>query len=349
MVSSPRERRFAYASSGLLLAVYEVSGGAAGARADVVYANGVAIAEMDGSGNVFELHADYLGSPRHVTDGGTGALAGGQAFGPYGERMEGASPGGALPWGRRPVTGWTGHMGEDAAGLIYMRARHYSPAWHRFVGPDRGADPGGLNQYAYVGGRVFSSVDPSGLRMETKDRYCDWSDFLAWVEYWDRYSDAIIAGWMAEAIARIELTRQIEAWTKENAGAIMTVQRVEALLKGFPVWLANLLPHHEALLIEFEKAVLLLESAPHWFLNMVTIKDGTAEPLDRFTSKQTWDSFSQTVTAGMLVDWRDSQNAGWRWYIPCWPFSGGVANDCHTTVTNAMGWLGVEYDAARPH
>jgi hypothetical protein len=44
-----------------------------------------------------------------------------------------------------------------------MRGRYYSPLWHRFVSSDRGADPNGLNQYAYVGGAPFTAVDPSGM------------------------------------------------------------------------------------------------------------------------------------------------------------------------------------------
>jgi len=36
----------------------------------VLYADGEAVAEIDKDGNVFELHCDHLGSPRHVTDGG---------------------------------------------------------------------------------------------------------------------------------------------------------------------------------------------------------------------------------------------------------------------------------------
>jgi hypothetical protein len=155
---------------------------------------------------------------------------------------------------------------------------------------------------------------------------------------------------MAQYEAEKELARQTEVWIRENAGAVLTVERVDALLKYFPVWLAMLLPRHEAVLLNCEGAVLILESGPHGLLkNMVAIKLGTAELLARFTGRGTWDSFSQTITAGMALDWRDGWNAGASWYIPCWPFPASVANDCHTAVTGAMGWLGVGYDAARPH
>jgi hypothetical protein len=67
-----------------------------------------------------------------------GQTVGEQAFGPYGERMVGTFNGKVFPSGYRPLTGWTDHANEDATGLIYMRGRHYSPAWHRFVGSGRG-------------------------------------------------------------------------------------------------------------------------------------------------------------------------------------------------------------------
>jgi hypothetical protein len=47
-----------------------------------------------------------------------------------------------------------------------MRGRYYSPLWHRFVSSDRGADPNGPNQYAYVGGSPFTATDPSGMEGE---------------------------------------------------------------------------------------------------------------------------------------------------------------------------------------
>ncbi len=55
-------------------------------------------------------------------------------------------------------------------GLIYMRARYYSPDIRRFVNADiiRGAisDSTSLNRYAYVNGNPASLVDPLGLSAE---------------------------------------------------------------------------------------------------------------------------------------------------------------------------------------
>jgi hypothetical protein len=86
------------------------------AKRDVVYAGGGAVAEIDADGNIYELHCDHLGSPRHVTSGASGAVVGEQAFGPYGERIVGTFNGKQFPSGYRPATGWTGHLDEDATG-----------------------------------------------------------------------------------------------------------------------------------------------------------------------------------------------------------------------------------------
>jgi RHS repeat-associated protein len=137
-----------------------------------VYANGEAIAEIDQDGNIYELHNDHLGTPRYITagnaqkDAARGQLAGQQAFGPYGEEMDGTYNGQKLPSGYRPITGYTGHLNEDLTGLIYMKGRYYSPLWHRFINSDQGVDPASINQYAYVGGSPFMATDPSGMAWE---------------------------------------------------------------------------------------------------------------------------------------------------------------------------------------
>jgi len=135
-------------------------------RRDIVYANGEAIAEIDQNNNIYELHNDYLGSPRYITNGNinqnnqstTGKIVGEQAFGPYGEQMTVT-----FNSGYRPVTGYTGHINEDSTGLIYMRGRYYSPKWHRFINSDQGVDPNSINQFAYVNGMPFMATDPSGM------------------------------------------------------------------------------------------------------------------------------------------------------------------------------------------
>jgi len=124
---------------------------------DVIYLGGTAIAEIDASG-IHELHCDHLGTPRVITKQASSQVEGRQAYGPYGEYLANQST------GYKPLTGFTGHMQTDSTGLIYMRGRFYSPAWHRFLDSDKGVDPNSVNQVAYVCGSPMMNTDPSGFR-----------------------------------------------------------------------------------------------------------------------------------------------------------------------------------------
>lgn len=123
-------------------------------KRDVIYLGSEPVAEIDADG-VHELHNDHLGSPLIITKGSTAQIEGRQVFGPYGEIVRSE--------GYIPLTGYTGHIRQDTTGLIYMRGRFYSPAWHRFLNSDQGVDPLSWNQMAYVGGSPFHGKDPSGL------------------------------------------------------------------------------------------------------------------------------------------------------------------------------------------
>ncbi len=100
---------------------------------------------------------DALGSVRQWTDA-LRAVAGLQAYGPYGEAL--------VPLGS-PLAAW-GYTGEwaDPAGLVYLRARWYNPGLGGFtqMDVDHGAprDPGDLSRFAYVGASPLNATDPSG-------------------------------------------------------------------------------------------------------------------------------------------------------------------------------------------
>lgn len=51
----------------------------------------------------------------------------------------------------------------EREGLLYMRARHYSPKLRRFLAPDPIGQSGGLNTYAYANSDPIGYVDPFGL------------------------------------------------------------------------------------------------------------------------------------------------------------------------------------------
>jgi len=124
---------------------------------------------MPPSFDVFPLAAGWQGraegvrrEPRRTRRGGKVASGG--------LRRAGTTRSAATPW---PIWGYAPggeerHQGTqfvqtEPNGLIYMRGRFYSPAWHCFLNPDQGADPSQLNQYAYAGGNPMVNVDPSGM------------------------------------------------------------------------------------------------------------------------------------------------------------------------------------------
>ena len=59
--------------------------------------------------------------------------------------------------------GYTGQRLDPTTGLVYDRARFYSPVLGRFVQPDPIGYRGGNNLYAYVGNDPLNLIDPSGL------------------------------------------------------------------------------------------------------------------------------------------------------------------------------------------
>ncbi len=125
---------------------------------DVIYLGDLAIAEIDTDG-VHELHSDHLGTPRIITRGSDGRVEGRQAYAAFGERIDQPT----YTSGYRALTGYTGHIQTDATGLIYMRGRFYSPAWHRFLNSDHGADPNQAHQFAYAHGSPLKLTDYSGF------------------------------------------------------------------------------------------------------------------------------------------------------------------------------------------
>ena len=73
-------------------------------------------------------------------------------------------------WGNVAATSGTsisqhGYTGRepDATGLMYYRARYYSPDLRRFTQRDPIGLAGGINDYSYVGGNPVNFTDPMGL------------------------------------------------------------------------------------------------------------------------------------------------------------------------------------------
>jgi RHS repeat-associated protein len=97
---------------------------------------------------------DGLGSVRSVLDH-TAAVLWATGYTPNGQ---GYAAAGTDP----TLYGFTGEP-SDANGLVYLRARHYSPALGQFINRDPAET---FNRYAYVDGNPINRIDPSGLRYD---------------------------------------------------------------------------------------------------------------------------------------------------------------------------------------
>ena len=107
-------------------------------------------------------HYDYRGSTVAITDE-SGAVTDTFEYDSYGKLINRTGE-------RFVIFGYNGRDGviTDANGLLYMRARYYSPELRRFINadiiPGEISDSTSLNRYAYVNGNPISFVDPFGLK-----------------------------------------------------------------------------------------------------------------------------------------------------------------------------------------
>jgi RHS repeat-associated protein len=97
------------------------------------------------------LVPDIQGSMIASLDSSSGALSK-IAYLPYGKSASTGSP-----------FGYTAQrIDPETNGLYYYRARHYSPAWGRFLQPDPIGYQGGVHLYAYVGNDPLNLQDQQG-------------------------------------------------------------------------------------------------------------------------------------------------------------------------------------------
>jgi RHS repeat-associated protein len=98
------------------------------------------------------LIPDIQGSVIASLDSGSGTLSK-IGYLPYGKSASATAP-----------FGYTAQRIDlETNGLYYYRARHYSPAWGRFLQADPIGYQGGIHLYAYVGNDPLNRLDPFGL------------------------------------------------------------------------------------------------------------------------------------------------------------------------------------------
>ena len=142
-----------------------------------VYGKGLIGEEVSGAFKTY--HFDARGSTIAITDA-SGNITDTFAYDTYGKLISrtGAS---------EVIFGYNGRDGvvTDDNGLIYMRARYYSPTLRRFLNADVIAgditNAVTLNRFAYANGNPVSFVDPMGLSVGSwlKDK---WNSAKDWVE-----------------------------------------------------------------------------------------------------------------------------------------------------------------------
>ena len=109
-------------------------------------------------GNAWSYYLpDRLGSVRQLTDP-SGAVMLARSYDPFGNGLEQVG-------GGQSVFGYTGEQ-TDPTGLVYLRARYYSPSIGRFLTADNVVPNPfrsvGWNRYLYVNNNPLRFIDPSG-------------------------------------------------------------------------------------------------------------------------------------------------------------------------------------------
>ena len=139
-----------------------------GLRFQHVYLGGSLVAsqrlEIGGTGiSVTYRHTDALGSPIAATDA-AGSVVQTTEHEPYGRMLNRTND-------NRP--GYTGHVMDQATGLVYMQQRYYDPVVQRFLSVDpvtAYSNPiGAFNRYWYANNNPYRFKDPDGRKCSSAD------------------------------------------------------------------------------------------------------------------------------------------------------------------------------------
>lgn len=146
---------YAYSSTGALMWAFDA---AMGAGTNYIYLGGKLIANHRpaAQGGVSYYYSDLQGSVLATTDA-QGNISSSSDYRPYGLLALGTPTNGP---------GYTGHVNDSDAGLVYMQARYFDPSVGRFIGTDPKAlsagDMNGVSRYGYANENPYLFTDPDG-------------------------------------------------------------------------------------------------------------------------------------------------------------------------------------------
>jgi RHS repeat-associated protein len=163
--------------------ILEEQNGSGGTQATYVYGNYIdEVLTMDRGGNTYYYHQNALWSVEAVTDK-TATPVERYSYDAYGAVTISTGSGTPLPlnpWGTPHsviTNSWifTGRQIDEETGLLFYRARYYSPMFGRFISRDPIGVRSDMNLYRYVMGEPTFWVDPYGLvsQLAKKDIFCD--------------------------------------------------------------------------------------------------------------------------------------------------------------------------------
>ncbi len=177
-----------------------------------IFANGLRIAMIDGSGAVYYLHKDRLQSTVAVTDS-SGALAWSGSYTPFGLLRGEATP--KLTAAQVRYL-YTDHEYDPETQLYYFGARYYDPAIGRFITPDDTIpdryDPQSLNRYAYALNNPYKYVDPTGKFSVVPSIWGEEGGPLQWG-----------AEWLAQKMADVSIDESWPIEVRASAAAVGTL------------------------------------------------------------------------------------------------------------------------------
>ena len=190
------------------------------------YVYGLGLIGEEKCGEFKTYHFDYRGSTVAITDE-CGNITDTFKYDAYGKLT--SHSGSSFV-----IFGYNGRDGvvTDRNGLMYMRARYYSPNMRRFVNADvisgEISNAITLNRYAYANGNPVSYVDPFGLAAEERANANEHSAIIT--AEWEKFLDEYYAGkTTAEAIINDDVRK---ALYQSMRNAVLNAKRPNNIGKG---------------------------------------------------------------------------------------------------------------------